>query len=730
VTVGSYSQGTVLTLAATVPFGTKTTNRLYSWLGLKTGEDATSATTTITLTTDQPRRIYASFGIVCNHGVSFPTPANGTAKIGPTNCTDPDGAGYIPGSTVPVSTTATGSAFFTGWSSSPVLSSIKSTATGSSASLLVPDGPVELGASYGTCVRIDLAVEGRNAQNDPLGAATASPAGTCPTLGDGWYKPGSFVDLTATGVWGTTFVGWTGLPDTRLASRAVTTVQVEESGSYTARFANLYKCSTISLKSVPAGAFDLSVSFPDGNSTCPAGQYDRSLGTHQYGTTLVRVTATPKTAAAATAMGGWTGSSQLLKSAEGATSAAHYSSPGLTTDMYIYGDSQLTAWSCVGITPSLTLVSPNGTAHTTPAPSDADFVNVDPAPNCGFDSRFFTTGSSVSMLANGPVEGYTFTGWTGALTSPDAYPRTPLVLDGSSPSAAITANYTVICHTLTTNFDNVKISPAPNCPDTPASAHSYIGGTSVALQAIGDGGLVFRGWNGPTMFSSDTIAGTNMTADVALYANYTSKSVGEHITDIASTVGDALAITMKKVTGVAAAIATGLITGGNPVTAAMGLVVLLGKAVGGVASLLGVDSAGLRSFQSVVDGVAATMAYFTAITTCATAWSASADGAPPSGGTSAADVTASGYSAYTTYRDTAANPAPATNLGQAKKLGARLGAVVSVGAGIYQMATGGPGTGWDSSAASAWTTGGDAYAVCFGRAIPSYVGLPPIPDPQ
>lgn len=714
VTVGSYSPGTVLTLTATVPFGTKATNRLYSWLGLKAGEDATSETTTITLDAGEPRRIYASFGVVCNHGISFPTPANGTAKIGPTNCTDPDGAGYIPGSTVPVSTTATGSAFFAGWSSSQMLSSIKSTATGSTASLLVPDGPVELKADYGTCVRIDLAVEGRNAQNTPLGAATASPTGTCPTLGDGWYKPGSFVDLTATGVRGATFVGWAGLPDARLASRAATTVQVGETGSYTARFANLYKCSTISMKSVPAGAFDLSLSFPDGKDTCPDGQYDPSLGTNQYGTTLIRVTATPKTAAAKSAMSGWTGTTQLPASA----SAVKLANRSLTSDLYVYGDTQLTAWSCVAIDPTLTLVSPNGTAHTTPAPTNADFINVDPAPNCGLSTMAFTTGSRVSVLANAPTAGYSFTGWTGALTSSAAYPTTPLVLDGSSPSVPITANYTVICHTLTTNFDNVKISPAPNCPDKPASAHSYIGGTSVALQAMGDGNLVFRGWNGPTIFSDDTFAGVNMTADVALYANYTSMSVGEHITDIASTVGDTLAITAKKATGVAAAIATTLIAGGNPISTAVGLVSLLGQAVGGVATLLGVDSAGLRSFQSVVAGIAATMSFMTAFSSCATEWSMGANGKPPASETTAEDLVAGGYNVYAGLTGAIEGPSAAADLAQGKKLGARLGAVVTVGTGLFNMATQGTSGGWDSSAASAWTTGGDTYMNCFARSMP------------
>lgn len=727
ITVGSYTPGTVLTLAATAPPITRVANRLYSWIGLNAGEDATSPTTTITVAAGQPRTIYARFGIVCNHDVTFSTPANGTATLGPTNCTDPDGPGYNPGSTVSVSTVATGSAFFTGWSASvPVLSSVKTTVTGSTANVTVPSGPVALTAHYDTCVQIGVAAEGRDVRGDSYGTATVSPAGNCPTRGDGWYKPGSSIKLTAAARRGSTFQGWTGALDPRLASSADTWVTVGGPANYTARFANLANCSTLSLTSVPAGAFDLSLSFPAGDSTCPAGQYDRSLGTQSNGTTLVTVTATPKTAAAATALVGWTGASHQFGSTPDTTIPTKLSSRTATAQFAIYGDTQLTAWSCVGIDPSLTLVSPNGTAHTTPAPKDADFVNVDPAPNCGFNTSAYTTGSSVSVLANGPSDGYSFAGWSGSLTSADDYPTTPIVLDGSVPSVPITATYKVICHTLTTNFDNVAISPAPNCPDARASAHSYIGGTSVALQATGDGSLVFRGWNGPTAFSDGDIAGTNMTVDVALYANYTSKSAGEHITDIANTVGDALAITAKKAVGVAAAIATGFISGGNPIALGFTVVSLLGKAVGGIADLLGVDSAGLRTFQSVIAGVASIMTYMTSITTCATAWSAAADGGA-SNGTGAQDAAAKAAAQAAKYANQAGTPPP-TNLGQAKRLGSRLGAVVSVGVGIYGAATSGSGLGWDSSATSAWTSGGDAYAVCIGRAIPSFVGLPPIPD--
>jgi hypothetical protein len=63
-------------------------------------------------------------------------------------------------------------------------------------------------------------------------------------------------------------------------------------------------------------------------------------------------------------------------------------------------------------------------------------------------------------------------------------------------------------------------------------------------------------------------------------------------------------------------------------------------------------------------------------------------------------------------------PSAAADVAQGKKLGARLGAVVTVGTGLFNMATQGTSGGWDSSAASAWTTGGDTYVNCFARSMP------------
>jgi hypothetical protein len=54
----------------------------------------------------------------------------------------------------------------------------------------------------------------------------------------------------------------------------------------------------------------------------------------------------------------------------------------------------------------------------------------------------------------------------------------------------------------------------------------------------------------------------------------------------------------------------------------------------------------------------------------------------------------------------------------------RLGDVALIGYTIYNDYQN-QNTGWDSSAESAWTTGGDVYMNCMMDAVPPYFGVPP-----
>jgi hypothetical protein len=304
----------------------------------------------------------------------------------------------------------------------------------------------------------------------------------------------------------------------------------------------------------------------------------------------------------------------------------------------------------------------------------------------------------------------------------------------------------------------VAESPQPNCPDTPASANEYIGGTTVTLQETGHSGDDFSGWTGNPTGTSGTFAFTTMTADTTIDADYTAKSVGEKISDAFTSAGNAIAITAKKVTGVVAAVASGLLLGLNPVTGIAGALDVVGLGITSLLKDLGVSGSGLDALNLGLDDVAETLTMLTAAISCGTVWSANANttnnaaqdangqiGNTISGGIQARNATQDAAeelaaeeakqqaAAETQYGltgapvNTVAEEASSVGKGVTfiSKYGSRLGVVGAVAAGIYSEATSGPNVGWDSSATAAWTGGADVYNSCINASEPSYMGGAP-----
>jgi hypothetical protein len=736
---GTFSPGTALTVTARTPVNVGgPPQAFYQWNGLDAGADPLASTTVLNLVPGTDRQVSAVFGVVCYHHISFPTPDGGTAELGAPNCTDPSGPGYASGSTVSVSTHATGTNYFTGWAQLSPVKVTSSDSSGSTGTLKITGDNIALSASYGGCVQFSLVVAANTMGNGlPSGTASVDSAGNCPSKGAGWYSRGSTVTLTAVPSRGGTFGGWSGLPVMGADATFTTALlQLNASGTETATFYDAQHCVPLNLVSKPAGALTLTASFLNGNGTgtCPAGEYDESIGGGSNGSNPVVLTAT---ANVGTPVIGWSGTTNRLVNAYGnMTSLPVAGQQGDSRTLAVYGASTFTAWSCETLDTHLTLISPNGTEHTTTVPENTDFIDVSPTPDCPF-GQAYTIGQSVYPLANGPAAGYTFVGWRGAITGDNPFPTTPVKLDGSASSAPLTAVYQVQCHTLTSNFDNVALSPAPNCPDTPASEHKYIGGTAVTLQQTGDGNLVFRNWTGTTDGTVGSYAITQMNADVAIYADYTSKSIGETITSIASVVGDTLANATKKLVGVAATVATGLLMGSNPITAAVGMTVLLGKVVQGIADALGVSSDGLVAFESGISAISSMVTFLTAAASCVTVWSTTSNSPPTTSGASSASSASQGdLGATLLAQQNAATLAAqkdaqkqailsSSNLvGDAKAVVGRLGTGGAIAAGIYGSFVDSSGGGWGDTASEAWTGGGDVYASCYEAAIPSYFDLP------
>jgi len=747
---GSFQPGTVITLtaepAASVDGGP--TTALQQWRGLLPGETSDSTTTTITVVPGVDRDISAEFGVACYTNIGFPTPSGGTASIAYPNCDGLHGLGYAAGSQVPISTAATGTGYFIAWSGKGDLhlSSIVSTTKGSSALLDVTSDNVTVGARFGACIYAPLQVNGP-------GTATATPTGNCPSQGVGWYTPGSQVILDATPGYFDSFRDWTGQPvNGGVANFTYQASTITTDGPFIANFYEAEHCVPIHFVSVPAGAVSISDVFtsPD-EDACPTGEYDGSVVDGDYGTRNVTFEATPLTAAASTALIGFsmTSSHETSPDTSGANDIPGIQGATLSTS--IAGETTITATVCEHLDAQLTLVSPDGTAHTGPAPTDADFIDVTPTPTCPYGTDdYVVSNRPVYPAANGPETGYTFTGWSGAITSTSKYPSTGILLDGSARSTSLTATYQVVCHTLTSNWANVSVSPDPNCPDTDASAHSYIAGTDVAIEATGDGSDIFRGWTGSPDSSNGNIAIATLKTNQSVYADYTAETTGEKIVGVVNDIGNGIADAGKKAVGVVAAIASGLILGSNPVIAIASLISGLATGVIDALQYFGVNDSAFQTAKSVVADVADMMTFITSTTNCATVWSNGSGDAISHDATDTGTSGAVGNAAATemqnqqTISDAAEEAEQQaaiageygadvgdglSTIDKAGIVGGRLGAAALVGVSVYsEFSASSSSDTFTESASEAWTQGGAGYSRCMEDAVPSYFGLPPTPD--
>jgi len=210
------------------------------------------------------------------------------------------------------------------------------------------------------------------------------------------------------------------------------------------------------------------------------------------------------------------------------------------------------------------------------------------------------------------------------------------------------------------------------------------------------------------------------------------------------------------------------------------LVVLLGTGVQAIADAFNLSSDGLKAFTGGITALSQTLTFMQSAATCATVWSAS------SGTMKAADVNTTALGAAGVVianriieaKDKAAAVREAQRAAQSAAMAAaydarlanqllstsdqtvsattragnyvsstvksasdkidkvldsvkgpletvgRLGDVALVGYTIYNEYQN-QNTGWDSSAESAWTTGGDVYMNCLMDSVPPYFGVPP-----
>ncbi|MGV8881467.1 MAG: InlB B-repeat-containing protein, partial [Rhodoglobus sp.] len=553
-------------------------------------------------------------------------------------------------------------------------------------------------------------------------------------------------------------------------------VTLDTSGTANALWYAANQCKPYSVTAVQPQYATVSSSLSGGDQGCPDGQLNSALA----GTSGQQITLTA-TATQGNPMLGWTGTTTRWKDSSLTASQQVGGSTENPRTLGIASTGSFAAWTCQAITTTLTLISPDGTKNSAPLPSGTDYVGASPAPDCPLTASAYTLGQDVFPQALEQSSGYTFVGWSGAVNSTDVYPTTPITIDGASPTVDLTATYQVNCFTLTTNPQHTKVDPAPNCPDTDASKNMYIGGTTITLETTGNAGTkVFRGFTGDFDGQSGIYSWVTINTDTAIYSNYETRSAGEAITDALSDAANGTAILAKKTVGVVAAVAAAFVMGDNPVLMVASLVVLLGMGVQAIADYLNLSSDGLKAFTGGITALSQTLTFMQSMATCATVWSAS------SGTMKAADVNTTALGAAGVVvanriieaKDKAADLREAQRAAQRAAMAAaydarlvnqlsansdeavslttrvgnyvsstvdsasasatktldavkgpletagRLGDVALVGYTIYSEYQN-QNTGWDSSAESAWTTGGDVYMNCMMDAVPPYFGVPP-----
>jgi uncharacterized repeat protein (TIGR02543 family) len=146
-------------------------------------------------------------------------------------------------------------------------------------------------------------------------------------------------------------------------------------------------------------------------------------------------------------------------------------------------------------------------------PNEGGSVTKTP-PNCGTQ---YSYGTTVNLTAS-PQTGYTFVNWTGPVANATSA-STTVLMDGHK---SVTANFTKVCYTLTTNASpseggSITRDPSADCPDG-----KYSHGTVVSLTAVANPSHTFTGWGGDNESENNPTTVT-MTANRTVTANFTIK---------------------------------------------------------------------------------------------------------------------------------------------------------------------------------------------------------------
>jgi uncharacterized repeat protein (TIGR02543 family) len=349
-------------------------------------------------------------------------------------------------------------------------------------------------ANY-TVVPRTLTVNSSGASGVAITSSTGH-GGTTPYTKAG-IANGASVSLTAPAVTGYTFTGWTGAVT---SPNATVTLTMDVDKTMTANYVVITRTLTVN----SSGASGVAITSTTGQGgTTP---YTKTGLANGASVSLTAPTVTGYT------FTGWTGA---------------VTSSNATVPLTMDADKTVTANYTV--VPRTLTVNSSGTAGVA-ITSSTGHGGTTPYAKAGI-----ANGASVSLTAPA-VNGYTFTGWTGAVTSPNA--TVPLTMDADK---TVTANYVVITRTLTVNSSAASgvaiTSTTGQGGTTPYTKTGLADGASVSLTAPAVTGYTFTGWTGAVTSSNVTIPLT-MDADKTVTANYTYTDVTAPTVTLASVAPD------------------------------------------------------------------------------------------------------------------------------------------------------------------------------------------------
>jgi len=452
--------GINITLTATP----ESTSSFDGWSG-----DVTSSNSTIILTMDSDKTIYANFDLV-HYGLTITKSGTGSGTVTSSpagiNCGSTCSYQFIASTIVTLTATPSSSSLFSGWSGDVVDSSPTAT--------IVMDSNKNVTATFSSVYTLTVTKSGTGS-----GTVISSPAGiNCGTTCSYQFASGTSVTLTATPDATSSFGGWSG---DVTGTSSTTTVTMNSNKNVTATFSLVYTL-TVTKSGTGSGTVTSSPSGINCGSVC---SYQFASGTS------VTLTATPD---ATSSFSGWSGDATGTNS---------------TVTITMNSNKNVTATFTLLYTLTVTK-SGTGTGTVTSSPSGI---------NCGSTCSYqFASGTNVTLTATSDT-GSVFSGWSGDATGTNT---TVTITMNSNKSVIATFNslYTLTVTKSGSGTGTVSSSPAGiNCGST--CSYQFVSGTNVTLTATPDSSSSFGGWSGDATGTNTTTTVT-MNSNKSVYATFTS----------------------------------------------------------------------------------------------------------------------------------------------------------------------------------------------------------------